>query len=155
MLKTIKDGELGITYQGLFGRYLEEAQWVRLVEPYLRESYQIANLERFLETVSTYPRCTQVEVVTVYSNNRQRWLRQNLNQLQQKFLEKGFIITSHFAPTEHDRWIETETHYIFLGRGLHLFYPDSSFEPLAARQRARACKIIYIPKVSIQYFKAS
>ena len=147
-IENIRDGALGISYQRLFGQYLEEAQWVRLVDPYLRTARQIYNLEEFINLVSTYERCAWLEVVTMYDDNRQLWSRQQLDSIRQRFFEKGVRVTYHFDPVQHDRFLETDKHYVILGRGLDLFYPDSSFASVHERQRARACKIIYIPKNS-------
>ncbi len=148
-LENIKDGAHGITYDRLFGQYLEPAQWIRVVDPYLRTLPQIANLENFLSLVSR--RCltgASVEVITMYERDCQRWSRQQLINLQQQFAERRLTVTYRFDVTQHDRFIETDRHYIILGRGLDLFYPDSPFTPLPERRRARGCKVVYIPKNS-------
>lgn len=153
-IENIRDGALGISYQRLFGQYLEEAQWVRLVDPYLRTPRQICNLEKFLNLVSIYEGCAWLEVVTMYDDNHQQRSRQQLDNIRQRYFEKGVRVTYRFDPVQHDRFLETDKHYVILGRGLDLFYPNSPFASLHERQRARACKIIYIPKYSSALIEA-
>lgn len=151
-LKAIKDGEQGITYEGLFGKYLAEAQWIRIVDPYVRTEHQIQNLEDLISQVSAAPGGC-LELVTMYEKNdeygmsEEQMSRQRLDSLKQRLAAKGIEFSYSFNSQIHDRLVETQQWKIILGRGLDIFYPPES-GPIALRRnrRAKACHIIYIPK---------
>ncbi|MBW4599817.1 MAG: hypothetical protein KME29_09425 [Calothrix sp. FI2-JRJ7] len=45
----MKDGEKGITYQGLFAEYLADAEWIRIIDPYVRTEQQVQNVSELLQ----------------------------------------------------------------------------------------------------------
>jgi len=48
---SIQYGDVGHTYDGIFGPYLSGAKAVVIEDPYIRQPHQIANFVRFCETV--------------------------------------------------------------------------------------------------------
>jgi hypothetical protein len=144
----IEDGDPGRSYQNVFGIYLANAQSIRIVDPYVRQEFQVRNVEDLLASART-PKGCRVELVTTYERNDRYGLseetrsRERLDALKTRLERKGFLFTYRFDPEIHDRMIETENWQIVLGRGLDFYYPP---EPGQAARRARRCRIIYIPK---------
>ncbi|MFY9224892.1 MAG: DEAD/DEAH box helicase [Blastocatellia bacterium] len=149
-IEKLNDGQRGITYEKLFGKYLTNAKKIKIIDPYIRLDYQIRNLEELLSFVKIP---TEVELVTMFEKNDQYGLseearsRQRLNDLKQRLLSKGFNFSYSFDEKSHDRMIETKDWQIILGRGLDFFYPvDSRLANLPQNRKARDCQIIFLPK---------
>jgi hypothetical protein len=144
----IEDGDPGRNYQNVFGTYLAAARSIRLIDPYVRQEFQVRNVEDLLASVRD-PKGCRVELVTMYERNDRYGLseevrsRERLDALKARLERKGFLFAYRFDPEIHDRMIETENWQIVLGRGLDFYYPP---EPGQAARRARRCRIIYIPK---------
>jgi ATP-dependent helicase YprA (DUF1998 family) len=150
-LKELKDGDLDVTYEGLFGRYLRDSKQIRIVDPYIRQNYQIRNLEELLTLVNSG---SQVELITMYEKNdrygtsEEQKSRQRLEALKQRQEHKGITLSYSFDPQIHDRLIETEQWQIILGRGLDIFYPPDTTASFSQMRRTKASHIIYINKLA-------
>ncbi|MBW1716033.1 MAG: DEAD/DEAH box helicase [Deltaproteobacteria bacterium] len=146
----IDDGEKGWTYQKLFGQYLSGAEWIKIVDPYVRLDYQVRNVEDLLNLIEPMGGC-RVELITMYEKNDRFDLseetrsRQRLDALKKRLSEKGIEFSYSFDPQIHDRLIETDRWQIILGRGLDFYYPP---EPGRIREtkRAKKCRIIFLSK---------
>jgi hypothetical protein len=144
----IEDGDPARSYQNVFGTYLATARSIRIIDPYVRQEFQVRNVEDLLASVRD-PKGCRVELVTMYERNDRYGLseevrsRERLDALKARLERKGFLFAYRFDPEIHDRMIETENWQIVLGRGLDFYYPP---EPGQAARRARRCRIIYIPR---------
>src|SRR5690606_8412627 len=67
-VREIEDGETGVTYGELFAPYLEGATHVEIVDPYIRQPYQVRNVEQFVEEVGL-PRGSRVSLTTMYQED--------------------------------------------------------------------------------------
>jgi SNF2 family DNA or RNA helicase len=148
----VQDGDKGLTYKHLFGAYVTSAEWLKIVDPYIRMPYQVQNLEDFLELISEGGRCN-VELVTMYEKNdryginREAKSRDFLNSLKERIANKGINFTYSFDSNIHDRIIETESTQIILGRGLDIYYPPDPGMPNDQQfRRTRKCRIIFLTK---------
>jgi hypothetical protein len=144
----IEDGDLCRTYQNVFGSYLADTRWIRIVDPYIRQEFQVRNVEDLLGSVRE-PRGCRVELVTMYEQNERYGLSEEarstarLDALKLRLDRRGFVLSYRFDNQIHDRMIETNNWQIVLGRGLDFFYPP---DPGQKSRRAKRCRIIYIPK---------
>lgn len=146
-VRDIQDREPGMTYQALFGEYLAGAAWVKIVDPYIRQAYQVENLKEFLQSMALGNPC-RVELVTMYAE-RLRYggsgegeSRQRLDELRRELSAAGKIQFSYgFDPSIHDRQIETGAWQMIPGRGLDIYYPEEGGQRLA-----RPCRIVYLRK---------
>ena len=144
----IEDGDPSRTYQNVFGSYLADARSIRIIDPYVRQEFQVRNVEDLLASVCE-PKGCRVELVTMYERNERFGLseesrsKERLDALKVRLERKGFAFSYRFDVEIHDRMIETENWQIVLGRGLDFYYPP---EPAQKGRRARRCRIIYIPK---------
>ncbi|NCC31618.1 MAG: hypothetical protein EOM24_06265, partial [Chloroflexia bacterium] len=147
-VREIADGEAGVTYEQILGAYLADVTWLRIIDPYIRQAYQVRNLATLLREV-TVPSGCRVELVTMYDENGQysysgeAEVRQRLDELKRKLATRGVTLTYTFDPTLHDRQIETADWRIVLGRGLDIFHPP---EPSQSQRRAKQCRVIYLRK---------
>jgi ATP-dependent helicase YprA (DUF1998 family) len=148
----IEDGERGVTYEKLFGRYLRDACSVRITDPYIRLDYQMRNLENMLDLVSTVDGCP-VKLTTMYEKNDRYGLseetksRQRLDALKERLSRRGIKFSYSFDLQIHDRFIETDDWQIMLGRGLDFFYPpEPGRAPTSQARRAKKCRIIFLSK---------
>jgi len=143
-VREIADSETGVTYRQLLGEYLANSTWFRIVDPYIRQAYQVRNLETMLQEVAIPVGCA-VELITMYDENArysysgEADVRQRLDDLQRRLAAHGIVLTYSFDPTLHDRQIETADWRIVLGRGLDIFHP---LEPGQSQRRAKQCRII-------------
>jgi len=144
----IEDGDPGRSYQNVFGAYLAITRSIRVIDPYVRQEFQVRNIEDLLASVRD-PKGCRVELVTMYERNDRYGLseearsKERLDALKTRLERKGFLFSYRFEPEIHDRMIETEAWQIVLGRGLDFYYPP---EPGQATRRARRCRIIFIPR---------
>lgn len=151
ILKEIKDGERNITYNQLFGQYLRDVKWLKIVDPYIRLNNQVRNLEELLQLI-TPPSSCRVELVTMYEQDirfnisQEHQSRQKLEDLAQRLANKKIELLYTFDPHIHDRYIETEHWQIILGRGLDIFYPpERGSVTTQLSRKVRSCNIIYLP----------
>jgi len=153
-LRELRDGEPDVTYEALFRDKLAGAEWIRIVDPYVRKSYQIGNLEAFVDQVGVRPGC-RLELVTMfeqderYGLNREEESRRELERLRTRWADEEVEFAYRFDPAIHDRYIESPQWRILLGRGLDIYYPPD-FSPRGEYlgRRARRTTIVYLPQES-------
>jgi len=133
----IKEGQKGISYQGLFGAYVREATLITIQDPYIHAPYQIANLREFCEILDTSKGSVKVKLTTSRDEFPESQQENRLNELKMGLLNEHIEFDFAFGQTIHDRWIETDTGWrIMLGRGLDIFQPGIGFSD----QKKRKCK---------------
>jgi ATP-dependent helicase YprA (DUF1998 family) len=144
----IEDGERGISFQQLFGDYLADAAWIRIADPYIRQPYQVRNLESLFQEVHVPHGCA-VELITKYDEDQRHGYsgeteaRRRLDDLRQRLAQRDITLRYSFDHTLHDRQIETADWRIVLGRGLDIYYPAARGE---TQLRAKKCRVIYLRK---------
>jgi hypothetical protein len=151
-LLELTDGAPGVTYETLFREQLAGAEWIRIVDPYVRAEHQFRNLEEFVDQVGVRAGC-RLELVTMFAKddryglNEEETSRRRLTQLAARWKDEGLEFEFRFDPAIHDRYIESPKWRILLGRGLDLYYPPE-FGPHGERlgRRARKCTIVYLPR---------
>ncbi len=120
---TIRYGETGISYEKLFGPYLEGASEIHIEEPYLRYSYQQDYFLRFCEMLVKTSNIHKITLVTGYDDDAQKEeVATKLEELKQSLLDLDIVFSYTFKQTLHDRDIYLNTGWhIKIGRGLHFF----------------------------------
>jgi hypothetical protein len=148
----LQEGQTGVTYAKLFGRYLVNSKSIRITDPYIRQDFQARNLEELLNVVADPQRCV-VELVTMYEKNARYGVseesraRARLDALKERLEKKGILFSYSFDPHIHDRFVETEDWQIILGRGLDFYHPpDAGKMADYQRRRTRKCQIVVLPK---------
>ena len=120
--KRIKDNQTNISYERLFGQYLEGGSFFEIQDPYIRMPYQFRN---FLELCSL-----------IYKKNM---LVDNIKIHLITYYDE---FSHEFRETAHDRYIECNNGWkILLGRGLDIWQKTNGrFDIAEVLQEKRKCK---------------
>ena len=145
----VKENQTGVSYENLFGAYLKGASELHIVDPYLRQFYQIKNLQEFCRLVYRQKEPgdeVRIQVMTNAHDDERASVEKLLCQLEASLYGSGIDLTFEIEEdrSRHDRYIETDTGYkIILGRGLDIFQPYEYKDPFNLAitvQEERACK---------------
>ena len=157
---TFAENQKGVTFDSLFGPYLEGAQKITITDPYIRAFYQIRNVMELVETIakSRSPADeVDVHLVTCVDGIRPEKQIENLASVAASCEGAGIHFTWEFDETNtiHARHIVTDTGWkIALDRGLDIFqqYEMNDAFSLANRlqqfRSVKAFEIIYLRTVS-------
>lgn len=141
---TVRENQGGVTYKNLFGDYLRTAKEITLIDPFIRQPYQIDNLVDFIEMVkeiSTQQDTIKIHLSTQNDNDEKAAeVIDSFNDLADELLPLGIEFTYDFK-ADHDRMIKTDTGWtITLGRGLDIYEKFGRFSLGRANQQNRRCK---------------
>jgi ATP-dependent Lon protease len=127
-------GQLGVTFEKIFGEYLETNPIeITIEDPYMRSNHQIINFLRFCEAVVKLSK--QTKRITLITNadadvESKAKALEKLDKVKTSladygvtlgnpFLRLSYIVDIQFNPNLHDREIRLSTGWIIkLGRGL-------------------------------------
>ncbi len=143
----ITEGEVGFSYEMIFGPYLTAADKIDIKEPYLRLRYQLDNFQRFCELISRNGVTRQLELITgsldgedqIKSDSRLEEIRSHLKQ-------HGIEMTWKRDPSLHAREIKSSDGWLILSdRGLDIYQkPESRNEFGHFDLALRRCKQTHI-----------
>lgn len=144
-----QENQRGVSFDRLFGAYLEAARSITITDPYIRQFFQARNLMEFLETVAKY-KSKELEVAIHlitseddYPNSQQK---DYLNQMAEACLSVGIDFTWELdrTGTIHARHIVTDHGWkILIDRGLDIFQRyemGDAFTFTNRLQQFRPCK---------------
>ncbi len=153
---TYPENSKGITFKRLLIPYLREAKKIVIVDPYLRNYWQMRNLMELLqELVNTNDTDAEISihVVTMADDFNPEKQTEFLDQIVNAVMPAGIQLTYCFDQTIHDRDITTDTGWkIILGRGLDIFQNydgNNTFSLQNSMQAYRACKSFGITYIRI------
>ncbi|MFW5776603.1 MAG: BREX system Lon protease-like protein BrxL [Spirochaetota bacterium] len=135
-------GDMGMSYDSIFGDYLRGAKSVLIEDPYIRMNHQIQNLVRFCETVVNRAPAKEIHLVTsAEDEEQQRSVAASLEDLAQSLRDLGVTFTYEFRDGMHDRQIRLSNGWVVkIGRGLDIYQkPDSWFSVGANDMDLRPC----------------
>lgn len=140
----IRENQGGVTYKGLFGDYLRTAKEILLVDPFIRQPYQIDNLVDFIQMVREVTMVQDTIKVHLSTQNdddeKTAEVIDNFQDLADELSPLGIEFTFDFK-ADHDRYIKTDTGWaITLGRGLDIYEKFNRFSLGRANQLNRRCK---------------
>ena len=154
---TIRENQGGVTYRNLFGDYLRDAKEILLVDPFIRQPYQIDNLVDFIQMVKDVSLVQDTIKIHLRTQNdddeKIAEVIDNFNELADELLPMGIEFTYDFK-ADHDRLIHTDTGWtITLGRGLDIYEKFSRFSLSRSNQQNRRCKAfnVSINKVDFKF----
>ena len=155
---TFQENRKGISYDDLFGQYIQGASNITVTDPYLRLFYQVRNFMEFLETVIRH-RATgdeiKVHLVTVKDGLKSEQ-QENFMKIKDAAAALGIAFSWEFdnSGTLHARNILTDTGWkISLDRGLDIFQQydmNDTFTFANRLQQFRACKAFEVTYISIK-----
>lgn len=140
----LKEGDIGYSYDILFSPFFKNSKKVKLVDPFIRLSYQIDNLMAFCK-VLTSSNITNLHLITNSNSDDIELKRKNevkFEEIKSALLKKGIEFKFEFSESIHDRFIETDDNWkITLGRGLDIFQkPESWFDLDKDEYPKRKCR---------------
>jgi ATP-dependent Lon protease len=151
---SIQYGDVGHTYDGIFGPYLSGAKAVVIEDPYIRQPHQIANFVRLCETVVKFaPTVRQLHLIAGYDEKTDlATVREKLEELKQSLLEADVALDIELKDKIHDREVRIDNGWIIkVGRGLDFYQrPESWFAVGANDLSLRKCL-----ETKVDIFKAS
>ena len=153
---TIRENQGGVTYRNLFGDYLRDAKEILLVDPFIRQPYQIDNLVDFIQMVKDVSLVQDTIKIHLRTQNdddeKIAEVIDNFNELADELLPMGIEFTYDFK-ADHDRLIHTDTGWtITLGRGLDIYEKFSRFSLSRSNQQNRRCKAFNVSFVGEEMF---
>ncbi|QTR48789.1 BREX system Lon protease-like protein BrxL [Candidatus Thiothrix anitrata] len=155
---TFMENQRGVSFDELFGPYVQGASKITLTDPYIRLFYQVRNLMEFMETLvrqKTASAEIEVELLTVEDEFKGEQQADFFRQIQTALFPVGikFHWTFDRSGTLHARHIITDTGWkISLDRGLDIFqqYDMNNAFSLANRiQKLRTCKAFEVTFIRV------
>lgn len=154
----IPENAKGVSFQGLFAKYLNDARQITVSDPYIRLFWQVKNMMEFLEVVySLVPDGEQVEVKLITKSDQDKCVEQDqfLTRLVESFQGSKVDFSFEYNNTDsfHARSISTDTGWkILIDRGLDIFqrYDNDTFSIASKIQTERLCKsfeVTYLKEV--------
>lgn len=140
---SIRENQGGVTYKGLFGDYLRDAKEITLIDPFIRQPYQIDNFVDFVQTIREVTTQDAIKLHLSTQNEDDEKVAEVIdcfNELADELLPLGIEFTYDFK-ADHDRLIRTDTGWsITLGRGLDIYEKFGRFSLGRAYLQNRRCK---------------
>ncbi|SFJ03626.1 Nucleotidyl transferase AbiEii toxin, Type IV TA system [Kaistella treverensis] len=143
--KHIRDNQTNISYDKLFGDYLEGATEFIIQDPYIRYAYQFRN---FMELCSLiYQKNSEAEKITLklITWNDKDFMEsatESFNEIKDSLAEINIDFEVDFKVSAHDRYITCNNGWrIILGRGLDIWQKSNGRYDIAELlQEKRKCR---------------
>lgn len=139
---TIYYGEIGYSYEKLFGDYLRGAKSISIEDSYIRLQHQIQNFVRFCELVVDTGDTKKITLTTGYDDVYQRdETAEKLSLIQASLKDHDIEFTFTFSDTIHDREIKLDNGWIIkIGRGFDFYQkPENWFSIGSSDFNLRPC----------------
>lgn len=127
-------GDIGHSYDTIFGPYLVGARAVTVEDPYIRSGHQIANFVRFCEAVVKAATVRSVCLITSYDPQTDlAALHEKLDELKQSLLDYDVDLEVKLNEKLHDREVRLDNGWIVkIGRGLDFYQKPESWSSVGA-----------------------
>jgi ATP-dependent Lon protease len=152
-----QENQRGVSYDDLFGRYLEGAKKIAVTDPYIRFFYQMRNFMELLETVVKHKAEEDevaVHLVTGKDEYNQAQQEEYFERVQMACTPVGIRLTWAYDETGHVRHIVTDTGWkILLDRGLDIFQRyemNDAFDFANRLQDKRPCKAFEVTFLRVE-----
>jgi ATP-dependent Lon protease len=143
--KIIRDNQVGVSYDLLFGAYLIDATDIKVIDPYVRLPYQLRNFMELAKLISE-KKDPEVEVkLHLVTANNEEYIenaKEAFGQMSYSLESLGIIFTYEFDDYIHDRSIVMDNGWkVVLGRGLDIWQKTGGWYDINEYvQEQRACK---------------
>ena len=122
---TFEEGQIGVSYEKLFAPIFKRAKRIEIIDPYIRNYFQIINFMELMEVIEkTKPETDVIEVKLVTGNDEYNINAQteNLETVRESCFQMGIELTFRYDATIHARSITTDTGWkVLLDRGLDIY----------------------------------
>ena len=141
---TYQENCKGISFEKLLIPYLKGAKTISIVDPYLRNYWQIRNLMELLEGLIKNKAVEEeivIDVITMPDDFGHEKQLDFFEQIITSVMPAGIHLSYRFDETIHDREIVTDTGWkIILGRGLDIFQNYDGNNTFAFEKIKELCK---------------
>jgi GTPase SAR1 family protein len=119
----IADGEVGYTYERIFRPYIDDAEQIRLEEPYVLRNHQVDNVSRFCALAVRLGRVRAIELVSAKSGlESSDEADSRLESLRRDLASRGITFTVKRIAGLHDREVSFDNGWVVkVGRGLDFY----------------------------------
>jgi ATP-dependent Lon protease len=143
--KIIRDNQIGISYDILFGAYLLGATDIKVIDPYVRLPYQLRNFMELAKLIAEKKEPElEVKLHLVTANNEEyiENAKEAFEQMSYSLESLGIIFTYEFDDYIHDRSIVMDNGWkVVLGRGLDIWQKTGGWYDINEYvQEQRLCK---------------
>ena len=150
--KLIRDNQTGVSYDYLFGEYLNDAKDIKVIDPYVRLPYQLRNFMEFAKLVSEKKNPeVEVKLHLVTANNEEyiEGAKEAFQQMAFSLETIGVIFSYEFDDDIHDRSIILNNGWkVVLGRGLDIWQKIGGWydinEYLQEKRLCKACEVTFV-----------
>ena len=150
--KIIRDNQSGISYDMLFGAYLNGAKEITVTDPYIRLPYQLRNFMEFAKLVSTKKDELEEVKLHLITNNNEEYIENSkgaFKEMADSLETLGIQFTYEFVENTHDRSIVLDNGWkIVLGRGLDIYQKTNGWYDIAEyyqeKRLCKGCEITYV-----------
>ena len=145
----IKENQRGITYDVLFGKYLVNAKYMVLTDPYIRLFFQVRNLMELLESIAKNKEKDEdvaFHLITKQDEFKGIQQTENLEKIKESCAPIGIAFSWEYDESGgiHARHLVTSHGWkILLDRGIDIFQPydmNDAFSFANRLQQYRQCK---------------
>lgn len=144
---TFEEGQIGVSYEKLFAPIFKGAKRIEIIDPYVRNYFQIINFMELMEVIEkAKPETDVIEVSLVTGNDEYNIDAQteNLETVRESCFQMGIELTFRYDATIHARSITTDTGWkVLLDRGLDIYQNCERKDALQFTtriQKLRPCK---------------
>jgi ATP-dependent Lon protease len=150
--KIIRDNQTGITYEDLFGAYLEGATDIKIVDPYIRLPYQMKNFMEFARLVAVskpVDKEVRLHLRTYNDEEHLQFSHETFKEMSESLISQGIVFKYELDPNVHDRSITLNNGWkIVLGRGLDIYQRTSGRWDLGefdqSKRQCKGCEITFV-----------
>lgn len=150
--KIIRDNQSGISFDLLFGAYVEGAKNIKLTDPYIRLPYQLRNLMEFTKLVALKKDELDEVKLHLITNNNEEYIQNSkeaFEEMADSLESLGITFTYEFNEDSHDRSIEMDNGWkIVLGRGLDIYQKTNGWYDIAEyyqeKRLCKGCEVTYV-----------
>lgn len=141
----LRENQTGVSYEDLFGPYLEGAKDIKVVDPYIRLPYQIRNFMELAKVIGELKADDKEVNLHLVTNNNEAYLMDSKDAFQEitdTMEPMGIYFSYEFDENIHDRYIQSDNGWkIILGRGLDIYQKTRGhFDIAEIYQNQRLCK---------------
>lgn len=156
-LVKFRENQRGVSYEALFGAYLDGASNIEVIDPYLRKFYQCRNLMELMNVVLEHSFSSSsevnVHVVTASDDYDSEHQEEYLNRIQETMERQGVAFSWEFQDGIHARHLVIDDKWdILLDRGLDIFQKFDANDAFCAEasipelRRVKQFEITYLRK---------
>ena len=142
--KSIRDNQTNITYDRLFGHYLEGATEFKIQDPFIRMPHQFRNFMELCALIMKKNESEDLIKIHLITSNTPEYLDNaiaSFREMQLSLEEMGVEFTFEMSETAHDRSIVCNNGWkIILGRGLDIWQKTNRYDLAEILQEKRKCK---------------